>query len=464
MRTGVGTTYRPTAEAGAAGVPGTRQSVLGAGLFRLAIAGLFALTMCLSIYLVKFGVAGLPFRAFTACLILLAASVMVPSLVFEGLKAARPVLVVIAVAAAAGVASSLLSGAEIAVIARQILEIHVQAMIATLVGVCVLRICGPRTVLFVLCATVGLSAAFAVLQYAKLSIGWDVRIMLQNLQPAEVPGAESSAAFWLALRIRALGLSFSPVILGSQLCLVFAAMVAYRARTVRFENLGFDPVLIATFLFVCFGSLASGNRSPILGCAVMLVVFFIMARPVYGLIGAILAVPAVLGIDLLVDTAADTGLRVAQSNSSSENRAVLRAFGTLLFIDRPWGYGLAFNSVEYAWKYWPQLMDYDNPQSILIHALHNYYFVVLNKYGFVALLVFAYVGLAVWRSRVVLIAWLPYLVHIYFHNDGPLQADFVIWFILPMFFVFYRRSGLNAPLEARPARAPLPRPRRLPSA
>ncbi len=438
--------------------------MLALGLFRLAIAALFALTMCLSIYLVKFGVAGLPFRAFTACLILLIVGVAVPGLVYEALKAARPVLLVIAVAAAAGVTSSLLNGAEIAVIARQVLEIHVQAMIATMVGVLVLQICGPRTVLIVLCATVGLSVAFAVLQYAKLSIAWDVRVMLQNVQPPELPGAETSATFWLRLRLRALGLSFSPVILGSQLCLVFAAMVAYRARTVRFENLGSDPVLIATFLFVCFGSLASGNRSPILGCAVMLVVFFMMARPVYGLIGAVLAIPAVLGIDLLMDKAADTGLRVAQSNSSSENRAVLRAFGTLLFIDRPWGYGLAFNSVQHAWKYWPRLMDYDNPQSILIHALHNYYFVVLNKYGFTALLVFAYVGLALWRSRVVFIAWLPYVVHIYFHNDGPLQADFVIWFILPMFFVFYRQSERAAPSAAPPARAPLRRPRRLPPA
>lgn len=442
MRT-VSGTYRPAVQTGAAFL-GPRRAVLALGLFRLAIAGLFALTICLSIYLVKFGVAGLPFRAFTACLILLVTGVTVPGLIYEALKAARPVLLVIAVAAAAGVTSSLLNGAEVAVIARQILEIHVQAMIATMVGVCVLQTCGPRTVLIVLCATVGLSAAFAVLQYAKLSIGWDVRVLLQNLQPPETPGAETSAAFWLTLRIRALGLSFSPVILGSQLCLVFAAMVAYRARTIRFADLGSDPVLIATFLFVCLGSLASGNRSPILGSAVMLVVYLMMARPAYGLIGAVLAIPALLGVDLLMDTAADTGLRVAQSNSSSENRAVLRAFGTLLFIDRPWGYGLAFNSVEYAWRYWPRLMDYDNPQSILIHALHNYYFVVLNKYGFAALLVFAYVGLVIWRSRVMLIAWLPYVVHIYFHNDGPLQADFVIWFILPMFFAFYRRAGRPA--------------------
>lgn len=422
-------------------IPQSRHSVLAIGLLRLAVAGLFALTLALSIYLVKFGVAGLPFRAFTACLILVVSAVTVPSLVFEALKAARPILLVIAFAAMAGIASSLLSGAAVATIARQILEIHVQAMIATMVGVCVLYICGPRTILLTLCAVVALSAAFAVLQFAKLSIGWDVRQMLQNMQPPEVPGSETSATYWLTAKIRALGLSFSPVILGSQLCLVFAAMVAYRARTVRFADLGFDPILIATFLFVCIGSLASGNRSPILGCAIMAVSYFLMARPVYGLIGAVLAIPMLLGFDLLVDTAAETGLRVARSNSSSENRAVLRMFGTLLFIDRPWGYGLAFNSIDHAWEYWQGLMHYDNPQSILIHALHNYYFVVLNKYGFPALLVFAYVGWSIWRSRVVLIAFLPYLVHIFFHNDGPLQADFVIWFMLPMFFVFYRRGS-----------------------
>ena len=422
-------------------VPQSRHSVLAVGLLRLTVAGLFALTLALSIYLVKFGVAGLPFRAFTACLILLVVAVMVPALVVEALKAARPILLVIAFAALAGIVSSLLNGAEVATIARQILEIHIQAMIATMVGVCVLYVCGPRAVLLTLCVVVALSVAFALLQFAKLSIGWDIRLMLQNMQPPEVPGSETSAAFWLMAKTRALGLSFSPVILGSQLCLVFAAMVAYRARTVRFADLGFDPVLIATFLFVCIGSLASGNRSPILGCAIMAVSYFLMARPVYGLIGAVMAVPMLLGFDLLIDTAAETGLRVAQSNSSSENRAVLRMFGTLLFIDRPWGYGLAFSSIDHAWEYWPQLMNYDNPQSILIHALHNYYFVVLNKYGFPTLLAFAYVGWSIWRSRVVLIAFLPYLAHIFFHNDGPLQADFVIWFILPMFFVFYRGSS-----------------------
>jgi hypothetical protein len=56
-----------------------------------------------------------------------------------------------------------------------------------------------------------------------------------------------------------------------------------------------------------------------------------------------------------------------------------------------------------------------------------------NKYGALILVIAFLVARRVMKSGLVIIAFIPYMVHIFYHNDGPYQSDFLIWFLIPLF-------------------------------
>jgi hypothetical protein len=114
---------------------------------------------------------------------------------------------------------------------------------------------------------------------------------------------------------------------------------------------------------------------------------------------------------------------VARSNSSSENRSTLRAYGYYLIERRPIGYGLTFDSTAKWPVFYKQSIYLPNPSSIRNWALHNYYLNVLTKYGL--LILFLVPWLLPYRREQILLwmPFIPYLIHILYHNDGPLQGD-----------------------------------------
>lgn len=347
----------------------------------------------------------------------------------------RTILGVIAACAIIAIISSILNNMAPVRLARQVIEIHVQAAASIVVGACMIRVCG-RTPTFVMFATViGLSTALALLQFLNVGQAWAIRDVFQRMQPMQT--AEDSV--FLTLRLRAMGLSFSPVHLGTQLCLLFAAGFALLSTT-RGRGLltTFDMRVGLLALVLVFGCVISGNRSPLIGIAVFMIAYLFTVKPAIALTLAVVALPLVVFIDDIMAVLADFGLRVARTDDgSAAGRAILRAFGVLLFFDRPYGYGLAFQSVEHWPKYWETLSGYDNPMAIRIHALHNYYLMILNKYGAPVVIVAAYICSKIVRNKIAMLAFTPYAVHIFYHNEGPMQGDFLIWFILPMFLTIY---------------------------
>ena len=70
------------------------------------------------------------------------------------------------------------------------------------------------------------------------------------------------------------------------------------------------------------------------------------------------------------------------------------------------------------------------PRGVRENALHNYLVSMLNIYGIGLLLFAPIVTKLLWNSRGSLIFFIPYLVHIFFHNSGPFFNDNVIWFVI----------------------------------
>ena len=392
-------------------------------------AALFAITIFLSIALVKFGPPGLPLRALTATLILITTFVASPWIFGQAVRAALPILVVILVCALIALLSSTLNASPPEVILRQLLEIHVQAAIGTVVGACLLRTCGAGVVVKILAMGVALTVFVAFFQFLGVSPAWALREFLDRIQPADL----NPDSIFLTMRMRAMGLSYSPVHVGTQICLAFAGWAAYvlaKLGAAAKEQLSW--LILAGAVCVLFASLISGNRSPILGIVVFCIGYLFLVRPAIAILLALAMVPSLFILDDIMQDLAEAGLRVARTDDgSSSNRRVLRAFGFMLFFDRPYGYGLSFNSVEHWSHYWEKLKHYPNPMAIQLHALHNYYMMILNKYGGLILFVFAYVVVLLVKNPIALLCLTPYIIHIFFHNDGPLQADFLIWSRLP---------------------------------
>jgi hypothetical protein len=399
----------------------------------MAVFGLFFATLALSVCMVKWSIGPMPVRALVAISLLLFVAASKIEIIVGEVVRFRSVLAVTAIVALVGVMASLLNGADLGAVGRQLIEIHLQAAINLIVGACVLRVCGFGRSVFALAVVVGASSLFALLQFLGVGAAFDVRNFLESFQPVIGPDGYGR---YFEVGGRARGLSYSPVHLGTQLCLLFAAMFgfllyAYGRRI--FERLDFRVLLVAAFVAVV--SIASGNRSPILGVVIFFVAYAWAIKPKLPALVLTLAAFAIVPfIDQFFLILQEFGLRVGSTDDGSAvGRTALQAYGLMLFLDRPFGYGLDFDSLDYAAQYWSRLIGFENAEAIAKHALHNYYLLMLNKYGALILPVALFVVRKWIRSPLLALGFVPYMGHIFYHNDGPYQADFIIWFVIPLF-------------------------------
>lgn len=400
---------------------------------------LFGATILLSVCLVKWGAAGIPFRSLLAIALLALVAAVRLDVIAVSLREAGTLLAIIVICAVLGVVSSLLNGADLTLVGQQLLEIHVQAIVGVLGGVVVRRTCGAQTIMYAFALAVGLSASMAILQFMGVGAAWEARRFVGALQE------EGGRLYGFAAGARARGLSFSPVILATQLCLLFAAVFAYRWRLLG-ERIftKADAVLLLVLAALAAAAIVSGNRSPLVG----MLAFFLLYIWITQRRSAILLVSIGVCLSPLIlalpEALRGLGLRIGETeDGSAVGRTVLQVYGLMLFGDRPYGYGLTFDSTEHWADYWRYLHGYANANAITAYALHNYPLMILNKYGFPIVLVGAVVFRALLRHKWAALAFIPYAAHIFFHNDGPLMADFLIWYIIPMY------AGLSRPVPHR---------------
>ena len=346
---------------------------------------------------------------------------------------------------------SLVNHAPPSEISKSLIEVYVQAVVTILVAGTLARVCGPRWASWAIVAVIGLSALVAALQMMDVHAAWSLRSSLGPLQDEETDGLNF-------VERRPPGLSFSPIQLSTQLCLAFAAFAAVRDKLRRNKGIVSPDfwviVALGVFFAACF---ASETRSPILGGLIFLVVYAIQRRASW--FALLLIAGGILlyfAWPLVMEIIQGHAPRVARTDDNSAAvRQTMAYYGMRLFLDNPLGYGFAFDPTEHWTKYWPDLYMMPAPDGVQIHPLHNYVTSMPNIYGIGLLLMVPIVFTLLRRGSTSLIFFIPYIVHIMFHNSGPFYSDSVIWFVIAAIAA----AGAEASVPAKNAAGLRLRPR-----
>ena len=411
-----------------ANAPAARLTQSINALERTALLGGMAVLLLLNIALIGLKVGPLPVRAALAVAFLGLATLQYPAAFRHALGRQSGLVWLAILLAALGTFVSLINRAPAPVIIGSLIEVHLQIIVTVLLATMVAHLCGARPVLLTVAAVVGLSALVAFVQFAGAGWAWQIRETLGQIQ------GQNMAEVKYFLKGRPMGLSFSPIHLGTQLCIAFAAVTITRVGLApgRKQGAWLDPVVVGAVLFLLVFSAVSGNRSPILGAGIFLA--FYASRKGGAMLPAMLlglAIFAYFLFPVLLDAMQSANLRIAQSaDRSALTRVPLVTLGWKLFLDNPLGYGFGFEPFAHWSKYWHEIYTLPGADAVRDRDLHNYPLSMLNTYGIGLLLALPLAVLLLARSKIFLIYFIPYVIHILFHNSGPFWNDTLIWFAI----------------------------------
>jgi hypothetical protein len=396
---------------------------------------------------------GVPLRGVMAVGLLGFLIILYPAVAQKAFRTYLPLILLAAGFAVLGIFTSAVNAAPVAVIVQIVMEVHLQIMVIILVAGMLAEICGARLSMFAIVAVIGISALFALLQMFDVDRAWAIRASLGPFAKEELHPTITDR--------RPTGLSYSPIQLSTQLCLAFGAFAAVRwaERVQKFGPRAADPAVLIALVALLAGSIAAATRSPILGGAIFLGVYLAVSRnswlPLALLFGGALAYfawPLVMG---LLESEAPRILRT--DDKSAAARTVFAYYGVRLFLDNPIGYGFGFAPSELWAPYWPELYMMRGARGTQEHMLHNYVLSMINIYGVGILLLAPLAIKLLRRTSVYFIFFIPYAVHILFHNSGPYFSDTIIWFVIAAI------GAATIPTSQGLGRAALPPPKRTPS-
>ena len=401
----------------------------------------FALLLAFYVALYSLKLAGQPLRGILALGVLAVMLVAHPEVAATAFRRYLPVIGLAAGFALLGTFISVVNRTPADLIIKSLLEVHLQIVILMLVAAMLAEICGARLCMWAIVAVICVSALFAVLQMLDVSIAWDIR---KSLGPMPREELRPSVVDW-----RPTGLSFSPIQLSTQLCLAFAAFAAVRhadrIRTIGAQSA--DPAVMVGLAVLFAGSIASATRSPILGGVIFLIAYVMLRRQLW--LAATVAIVAMLiyfAWPLFLGFIESEAPRVLQTDDkSAATRSVFVYYGMRLFIDNPLGYGFGFVPYQLWEPYWSDLYMMRGASGTREHMLHNYMLSMINIYG-VGLLILAPLALKLLlRTFPYYIFFIPYAVHILFHNSGPFYSDTIIWFVIAAIGVAAARADNRTP-------------------
>jgi hypothetical protein len=405
------------------GALGARRALSGLDRLRMAIvATLFFVAVLLTIGTMVWNLAGVPVRGVAAVVALLTAAAVDPRAAAIALRRQTGLLLLILGVGLLGIVISLLNAMPPADLLQQVMEIFIQSAVFLLLGAIVAEICGGGLVVLLFVAAVGLSALFAVLQFAGVEAAWSLRDAIASFTN-EVVRYD---------RTRAPGLANTAIALATHLTLALAVVLVWRQRVNEAAGAPrkFDPLVLPSVGVFCLVCLASGNRSPIVGAAIFLALYSAIRAPRLFVLVVPFALLSIPLAGLIFESLQETGLRAfVTGDKSSEGRETLMAYGAQLFQDRPIGYGLGFNPTLYWGDHMELLLRMDNPQPALLFELHNYILTMLNCYGIGILLFVLPAMIMIRRHSTSILPFLPYVIHILFHNYGPLAKNDTLVFL-----------------------------------
>jgi hypothetical protein len=389
---------------------------------------LFAFTILLIFYvaLPSLKLAGLPLRGLLSLAVLSILLLARPSVAAAALKKYSPIIGLAAGLALLGTFVSLVNAASLDVIINILLEVHLQLVVLMLVAAILAQICGARLCMWAIVAVICGSAFVALLQMLDVGTAWDIRKALGPLAKDELRPS--------AIDRRPSGLSYSPIQLSTQLCLAFAAFTAVR-HAERLPVVGkrtADPAVVMAMLALIVGSFAVATRSPILGGVIFMAAYVMLRRQTW------LALAVMFGAAMLYFAwpllsgfvASEAPRMLRTDDKSAAARSVFAWYGTRLFLDNPVGYGFGFTPAELWAPYWPDLYMMRGSRGTQENMLHNYVLTMINIYG-IGILLFAPLAIKLLiRAGPYALFFIPYMVHILFHNSGPFFSDTIIWFVI----------------------------------
>lgn len=387
------------------------------------------LLLTLIVALPSLMIASVPVRSVAASGLLVGLSILYPRAAAIAVGKSAPLLGLAAALAGIGIFVSLVNGTAPGLIAQSVLEMIVQSAIMIVVAFMLAELCGARACVIAIVGVVAVGGIIALFQALGVDAAWEIRRLLASVQAPALDDADP-----LDFGRRPLGLSYSTIQLATQLCLAFAVYTAVRdkERHISPGAPSADPAVIPALLALVAASVASGNRSPILGALIFFGVYAARRRGSWMplvLMSAIFL--ALLAWPMFVSAVELEQLRVLRTTDQSAiGRWPLLSFGARLFLDNPLGYGFAFKPFDHWAAYWDEL--YTLPSAVVVQTrhLHNYVLNMLNTFGVGLMLLAPAVIALLRRSSASLVFFIPYVVHIMFHNSGPFWNDMIIWFVI----------------------------------
>jgi hypothetical protein len=421
----------------------------------------------MNVALPSWGIGAIPVRGVFAVFVLGLLSIFYPARLGQVLKEFAPVVQMAAILAALGTFVSVLGGASADDIINTLIEVHLQVLVTVLLAGIIAQLSGTRACVLALVGVIGVSAAFAVGQMLDVDAAWQARLSLGNLQG-------QLRAIDPLEKVRPTGLSYSPIQLTTQLCLAFAVYAAWRERFRQASGSlpAQDAAILIALALLVIASVASETRSPLAGALLFFAMYSVTRRGslVPLLVAGGAAILYFVG-PALVDMVQTSQPRVARvADDTVWNRFTLAGFGVRLFFENPLGYGFTFDPSNLWMSHWREIYHLPGAGAVQSKELHNYFLNMANTYGVGLLLITPLVVKLLYRARGSLIFFVPYLLHIAFHNVGPFWNDNIIWLAIAALwnaapktaatpkFAFVRRgprpSGVALDASWRGPRAP----------
>jgi hypothetical protein len=405
---------------------------LPARLFALAC---FALLLGMNIAIPSFMLGPLPLRGGVAGGLLVLCVLVYPAAVVTAFRRYRLVEFLALGLATLGLFVSLVNGKSFELIVRTIVESHLQAVLTVIIAAVLAEIAGARACLKIIVAAIAISAFVAVLQFFGSEAAWGWRAAL-NAFPSGDPGGLEPL-----LAKRPSGLSYSAINLGGQLCLALGAVLAVRDidRRRTSPKLAVDPAMFFALALFVVANILSGNRSPILGGMIFFALYMVR-RVSFWVAGLCVVGSAILDLawPLLYDAVAGAQPRVISAEDPSAlGRLTLLQYGVQLFLANPLGYGFGFDPRVFWMDHWRDMYEMTQAEVIQVSVLHNYLLSMLNVYGIGLLLLLPLCAAILYRTRYCFLFFVPYVVHILFHNSAPFMGDTIVWIVIAVVAAAY---------------------------
>lgn len=384
---------------------------------------LFVLHLVFLAYLNNFYLAGIPFRS----VLIVVAGILVTlhqKEIFTEIKLANKVYLLLM---GYGLLISLINQVELSKIINGELKL-LQSYLVILCGYYLVRNFGFKSLAYTFLLVVTPSALVGIMQALDVNSAWVLHDALSTLQNKKI-SADIQGQIEEAL-LRAPGLALYAI---PQTYMLLAAVVfsCYLVLSSELEG-RYQFLLLMVNVVILFGIVASETRSAMGAALFMLTVIYVYKfRSASLIVISVILLAGILSY-LFNINGTEIDYRIASlDDQSAKGRVTLYKYGIELFLQRWWGYGFNFDTVEYAPHYFINslnLFSYGpDEKAQYIVPVHNSILNTMHTYG-----VFGVVVLGYYLFRLLDGFWYRFifitgtLMNSSFHNAGILAGDLFI--------------------------------------